>query len=146
MNDPRTTLFRIFNEIGIISQLGTAVLARRLPDGLHPSQFTLLGNLARLGDGKTPADLARAFQVPKPSMTNTLMQLEKRGLIVMRIHPDDMRKKQIFLTDAGRNLYLQIIGEMQEPISRLADDIEGLEDILPVLEQLRQKMDNNRDM
>jgi len=146
LNDPRTTLFRIFNEIGIITQLGTAVLARRLPDGLHPSQFNLLGNLARLGDGKTPADLARAFQVPKPSMTNTLMQLEKRGLITMHIHPDDMRKKQIFLTDAGRTLYLEVIAEMQEPISQLAADIDGLEEILPILQQLRQKMDNNRDI
>jgi len=57
-----------------------------------------------------------------------------------------MRKKQIFLTDAGRTLYLEVIAEMQEPISQLAADIDGLEDILPILQQLRQKMDNNRDI
>lgn len=145
MNDPRPPLFRVFNEIGIINQLSTAALARRLPDGVHPSQFALLGNLMRLGDGKTPADLASAFQVPKASMTNTLAQLSKRGLIDVRAHPDDARKKQVYLTDAGRQLFGQTVGAMGPPMMALTQDIKGLEDILPVLEALRRRLDENRD-
>ena len=145
MEDRRSALFRIFNEIGIINQLSTASLARRLPAGLHPSQFALLGNLARLGDGKTPADLARAFQVPKASMTNTLMQLEKRDLISVKVHPDDLRKKQIFITQAGRAVYFDVVTSMAEPLGQLTSGIDGLEEILPVLEALRKKLDDNRE-
>lgn len=145
LNDPRSALFRVFNEIGIINQLTTALLARRLPDGVHPSQFALLGNLVRLGDGKTPAALTRAFQVPKASMTNTLMQLDKRGLIKVLPHSEDRRKKQVFLTEAGRNLFVQTVSAMAAPISRVTEGIEGLEEILPILENLRMKLDDNRD-
>lgn len=145
MDDRRTTLFRIFNEIGIISQLSTASLARRLPDGLHPSQFGLLSNLARLGDGKTPAQLAQAFQVPKASMTNTLMQLEKRALITVQAHPEDARKKQVFITDAGRALFGQIVQQVGAGLPHVTEGIEGLEEILPVLEALRKKLDASRE-
>ena len=145
MHDPRPTLFRVLTEIGIINQLSTAALAQRLPDGLHPSQFALLGNLVRLGDGKTPAVLAAAFQVPKASMTNTLAQLSKRNLIDVRPHAEDARKKLIYLTDGGRMLYGQTIAEMAPTVMQATADIEGLEDILPVLEELRRKMDANRN-
>lgn len=146
MKDPRSTIFRVFNEIGIIDQLATALLARRLPDGLHPSQFFLLGNLVRLGDGKTPAALTKAFQVPKASMTNTLMQLEKRELIKVQPHAEDGRKKQVFVTEAGRVLFAQTVSEMEDPINQVTDGVEGVEDILPVLENLRRKLDDNRDV
>ncbi|MFT6773630.1 MAG: DNA-binding MarR family transcriptional regulator, partial [Paracoccaceae bacterium] len=113
--------------------------------GLHPSQFVVLGNLARLGDGKTPAALAQAFQVPKASMTNTLMQLERRALIDVRQHAQDGRKKQVYLTDAGRDVYLSVISGMEGPLARLSEGVEGLEEILPVLMALRTRMDANRD-
>lgn len=145
MDDPRPPVYRIFNEIGIINQLATALLARRLPDGVHPSQFLLLGNLVRLGDGKTPAMLAQAFQVPKASMTNTLMQLEKQGLIAVAAHPGDLRKKVVTVTEAGRDLYLRTVGEVARPLAALVSEIDGLEDILPVLERLRRTMDENRE-
>ena len=132
--------------IGIIEQLATAVLARRLPDGVHPSQFGLLSNLTRLGDGKTPMELARAFHVPKASMTNSLMQLEKRGFIMMQIHPDDMRKKLIFVTEAGRLVYRDAVIAMDSPIAEATADIDVPIDILLVLEQLRKKLDGNRDI
>ncbi len=145
MQDHRSNLFRVFNEIGIIHQLATAELAQRLPDGVHPSQFGLLSNLSRLGDGKTPKDLARAFQVPKASMTNSLMQLEKRGLIRVEVHPDDARKKLVYITDAGRKVFVDTVAAMEGPIAEIAADIDGLVDILPVLERLRIKMDAARD-
>jgi len=145
VDDPRPTLFRIFNEVGIINQLANSELGRRLPDGVHPSQFALLGNLMRQGDGKTPADLAMAFQVPKASMTNTIMQLEKRGLIDVRRHAQDGRKKLVFLTVQGRALFIKTIGDMSgSKLAGAQDSVEGLDEILPVLEALRKWMDQNR--
>lgn len=144
MSDPRSTTFRVLNEIGIIDQLATALLAERLPEGVHPSQFSLLSNLVRLGDGKTPAKLASAFQVPKASMTNTLMQLSKRGFIDVRPHSDDKRKKQVFLTNEGRKLYSETVSSLADPVARLTADIDGLDGILPILEKLRIQLDSNR--
>ena len=71
--------FRFFTEIGIIEQLARNRLERGLPDGLKISQFSVLNHLVRLGGEWSPARLARAFQVTKGAMTNTLQRLEKRA-------------------------------------------------------------------
>ena len=72
-------IFHVFNEIGIIEQLARNVFEQVLPDGLKVSQFSILNHFVRLGDDKNPVDLARAFQVTKGAMTNTLQRLEGRG-------------------------------------------------------------------
>ena len=69
--------FEVFNEIGIIEQLSRAVLEARLPDGLIAPHFTVLNHLVRVKDGQTPVHMARAFQVPKTSMTHTLWIAER---------------------------------------------------------------------
>ena len=82
LNDPQANplpLFDLFNEIGIIHQLTTARLEAVLPDGLIAPHFAVLNHLARVGDGATPQRMARAFQVPKTSLTHTLKGLEARG-------------------------------------------------------------------
>jgi len=85
-------MFELLNEVGIIAQLSRTLMESRLDDGLTIHHFTALNHLVRLGDGKTPMDLARAFQVPKTSMSHTLAGLEKRGLIRMEPNPDDGRR------------------------------------------------------
>jgi hypothetical protein len=80
-------LFSFFNEVGIIGQLAGSLFERRLPDGFLVSHFGVVNNLVRLGDGKTPLDLARAFQVPKTTMTHTLAGLEKAGFIRFAPNP-----------------------------------------------------------
>lgn len=147
MNEQSTVLFRIFNEIAIIDQLSTAALARRLPVGVHTSQFALLSHLMRRGkEGETPAALTQALQVPKTSMTNTLMQLEKRGLIDVRPDAKDRRKKQVFIMKTGQELYLKTVSLMVEPILQITKGLDGLEEILPILENLRKRLDENRDV
>ena len=60
---PSTTgaYFALFNEIGIIAQLSRALFEARLPEGIHLPQFAVINHMVRLGDGKTPLALARAF-------------------------------------------------------------------------------------
>ena len=54
MNDASPApIFEFFNEIGIISQLSSALFSRTLPDGLHVSHFSILNHMVRLGDGRT---------------------------------------------------------------------------------------------
>ena len=148
MSDPKTAeLFAFFNEIGIIEQLSRAVLEARLPDGLIAPHFTVLNHLSRLGDGRAPSDMARAFQVPKTSLTHTLKGLEERGLIELRPNPADGRSKLVYLTEAGSTLRNNTIASMGPEFQRMAEgfDLDRLTEVLPVLRDLRVFMDQDRN-
>lgn len=140
-------LFDLFNEIGIINQLTTARLEAVLPDGLIAPHFIVLNHLTRVGEGATPQRMARAFQVPKTSLTHTLQGLEKRGLIEMRRNPEDGRSKTVWLTGAGRALRAEVVArlaaEAGQVLARL--DLERLAQIKPVLAELRAVLDAARD-
>ena len=140
-------LFAFFNEVGIIAQLSGSLFERRLPEGFLVSHFAVLNHLARLGDGKTPLALARAFQVPKTTMTHTLAGLDRAGLIRFAPNPKDGRSKCAMLTDAGRAF-------RDEAIARLAPDLEALarafppdrvSAALPLLAEVRAWLDRERD-
>ena len=140
-------LFSAFSEIGIIEQLTRTILEAHLPEGLIAPHFTVLNHLTRVRDGQTPMDMARAFQVPKTSLTHTLTGLEKKGLIEMRPNPDDGRSKCVWLTEAGKALRAQVIQGMAPEFVRLSQDmnLETLLGILPVLQELRIALDAARD-
>ena len=139
-------IFAVFNEIGIIEQLSRARLEARLPDGLIAPHFTVLNHLMRVGDGTTPLRMARAFQVPKTTLTHTLKGLETRALIEMRPNPEDGRSKTVWITDAGRTLRNQTIGQMAPDMMRLLEgfDVEALIAMRPVLSALRELLDDAR--
>ncbi|MFK7743788.1 MAG: MarR family winged helix-turn-helix transcriptional regulator [Roseobacter sp.] len=141
------TLFELFNEIGIIEQLSRASLEARLPDGLIAPHFTVLNHLVRLGDGKAPIDIARAFQVPKTTLTHTLKGLESHGLIQMRPNPEDGRSKLVYLTDAGRALRQDTISAMAPDFDRLIEgvDVDMLADVVPTLRALRVFLDDDKN-
>ena len=69
-------VFGFFTEIGIINQLSTALFAKSLPNGVHPSHFSILNHLARRGDGTPPLRIASAMQVTKNTMTHSLNVLQ----------------------------------------------------------------------
>lgn len=138
--------FDLFNEIGIIAQLARTLMEKRLPEGLTQPHFSVLNHLVRLGDGVTPRDLSRAFQVPKNSMTNTLAGLEARGLIASRANPDDARSRCIYLTPAGRAFRDQAIEALAPDLQEIAADLSGDEvaDLVPGLIKVRRLLDERR--
>jgi DNA-binding MarR family transcriptional regulator len=139
--------FQLFNEIGIIAQLSRAMLDQVMPGDLIAPHFAVLNHLVRVADGRTPLDLARAFQVPKTSMTHTLAGLEGAGLIAMRPNPSDGRSKQVWITEAGRALRGQVIAAMAPSFARLAQDFapDRALSLLPDLTALRRWLDADRD-
>lgn len=145
-NDP-SLFFAVFNEIGIIEQLSRTLLEARLPKGLIAPHFAALNHLIRVRDGATPIEMARAFQVPKTSMTHTVSVLAKHGLVEVRPNPNDRRSKCVWLTDAGRALRDQAIADMLPEFQVLADEFDTtrLLQILPVLNDLRMFLDNHRN-
>ena len=139
-------LFEVFNEIGIIEQLSRTRLEAHMPEGLIAPHFAVLNRLVRLEDGATPLAMARAFQVPKTSLTHTLQGLEKRGLIEMRPNPDDGRSKTVWITEQGRALREDIIGGLIPEFMTLIEkfDVEALIAMKPTLTELRKVLDENR--
>ncbi|MEM1264618.1 MAG: MarR family transcriptional regulator [Pseudomonadota bacterium] len=134
-------------EIGIISQLARAHIDGLLPDGISNPHFAVLSHLVRLGGAHAPLTLARAFQVPKPTMTNTLAGLEKRGLIEMAPNPEDGRSKLVSLTAAGAAVHAQAIADLGPDLKRLDDAIgaDQIAAILPHLADIRRHLDAARD-
>lgn len=140
--------FAFFNEVGIIEQLSRALLEARLPDGFLVSHFSVLNHLIRVRDGQTPLVLARAFQVPKTTMTHTLSGLEAHGLVDMRPNPKDGRSKCVWLTDAGQKFRDDAIAAMVPELAGFAEKYpaEFIEDIVPKLSEIRQFLDAERDV
>ena len=140
-------MFDVLNEIGIIAQLSRTLLESRLDDGLTQHHFSALNHLVRLGDGRTPLEMAQAFQVPKTSMSHTLAGLEKRELIHMAPNPQDGRGKLIYLTAAGRQLRESAINAITPDIMAMIPQFsaEDANALLPPLRKLRILLDSARD-
>jgi len=140
-------IFALFNEIGIIEQLSRAMFEARLPKGVLVSHFSVLNHLIRVGDGRTPLELATAFQVPKTTLSHTLALLEKRGWIEMRPNPDDKRSKRVWITDTGRAFRENAIGALEPDMAKLAHHpaLQGTEDLVARLAEIRKYLDTARD-
>ncbi len=139
--------FRLFNEIGILEQLSRALFQARLPPGMLVSHFAVVNHLLRVKDGRTPLDLARAFQVAKTTMTHTLSSLEKAGFIEMRPNAEDARSKRVWITKKGRAFRSNAISEIGPDTASLEQEFSEarVKMILPELEELRKIMDERRN-
>ncbi len=143
----RSVYFSFFNEIGIIEQLGRAMFEARLKGGVTLPHFSVLNHLVRVKDGRTPLELARAFQVPKTSMTNTLAGLELRGLVETRPNAADKRSKLVWLTPAGRSFRDDAIKLLDGEVGQLADQYppEKIAVLVPALAEIRVILDTMRE-
>ena len=138
--------FRLFTEIGIIEQLARNRLERSLPDRLRVSQFGVLNHLVRLGGEWSPVRLAKAFQVTKGAMTNTLQRLEKRDLVRVSPDPSDGRGKLVAITAAGREMRVRCVQSVSPLLADLSRELSDKEfaTTLPVLEKVRKYLDTHR--
>lgn len=145
--NPGDLYFAVFNEIAIIAQLSGRLLERHLPEGFTTNHFGVLNHLTRLGDGRTPLDIARAFQLPKTTMTHVLAGLEKAGLIRFAANPRDGRSKCVFLTDQGRAFHARAIASLGPDIGAMAQAIPPahMAALRPRLAALRIWLDAERD-
>lgn len=145
-NGTADEVFGFFTEIGIINQLSTAMFAKSLPDGVHPSHFAILNHLSRRGDGKAPLQIASAMQVTKNTMTHSLKVLQDRGYIDVQPDPEDGRGKRVYLTDTGRGFREEAIALVSEQFRQIigSRQIAIMRRTRGDLEQMRQHLDNNR--
>ncbi len=139
-------IFRFFNEVGIIHQLSQSKFESVMPEGMSMAQFSVLNHFVRLGRIESPARLAKAFQVTKGAMTNTLGRLEKQDYVSIKPDPDDGRAKLVEITQKGKVAHQDCIIALAPILGKLNSDL-GVGDFakaLPQLEIIRNYLDNNR--
>ena len=139
-------IFEFFNEIGIISQLSSALFSRTMPHGVHVAHFSILNHMVRLGDGRTPVQLASAFQLTKATMTHSLGVLEKAGFVRIEPNPQDGRSKLVHLTYEGRAFREEAIQSVRPAFQPILEklDPEFLKSLIPHLRRVRQALDEAR--
>ncbi len=140
--------FEFLNEIGIIDQLSGTILERALPAGMTRAQFTVLNHFVRLGHlERSPAQLASAFQVTRPTMTSTLARMSRDGLVIIRDDPADGRAKLVSLTDKGRAAREAALGAIARLLPQLEAviDLQELVLVVPVLRRVRIALDEARE-
>jgi DNA-binding MarR family transcriptional regulator len=147
--DFTTIAYVFFNEIAIIDQLGRNRFERVLPDGLSMAGFSLLNHFVRLNKSQeAPSQLAKAFQVTKGAMTNTIHRLAALGLVTILADPRDGRGKLVSITEAGRAAREDAIARLAPSLQQLAGliDPKELETLVPSLMKLRAILDASRDL
>ena len=134
----------LFGELFMADQLARNRISKVLPKGMELSHFSVLNHLARVGDERTPAQLAKSFHVTRGAMTNTLTKLEWAGHVHIRPDWEDARQKFVAICPSGRAAreaalagVVPLIAEVVQAIG--ADRVRAL---LPVLRELRIKLED----
>ncbi|AQT81305.1 MarR family transcriptional regulator [Mycolicibacterium litorale] len=97
-------------------------LRRHRPDnGLTLSQLELLGDVSRAGV-TTPAEIAGRLQVRVQSLTDSINELEARGLLSRRPDAADRRRQLVELTPAGLDLLLRDRAQRDAWLSEMMRD------------------------
>ncbi|MDX1782263.1 MAG: MarR family transcriptional regulator, partial [Thalassovita sp.] len=135
----------LFSELLTADQLVRNRLSKVLPKGMEISHFSVLNQLARSGDERTPAQLAKSFHVTRGAMTNTLSKLEWAGYVHIRPDWDDARRKLVAISPAGRQARDAALAAITPMISELVGELgeDKVRAALPILRELRLKLEED---
>lgn len=134
----------LFSEMFMADQLARAQLAKALPKGMELSHFSVLNHLARSNEERSPAQLAKAFHVTRGAMTNTISKLDWAGYVHVRPDWDDARRKQVSISQAGRNAREQALESIAPILADVVEAVgsENVRSILPILREVRKRFDS----
>lgn len=133
----------LFGELFMADQLARNRISKILPKGMQLSHFSVLNHLARVGEDRTPAQLAKAFHVTRGAMTNTLTRLEWAGHIHIRPDWEDARQKFVSISPSGRAARDSAVAAVVPQIAEVAQalGVDRVRALLPVLRELRLKLE-----
>jgi DNA-binding MarR family transcriptional regulator len=131
---------------GIIDaiELGASLLVRHLARGASITTRTVLATLAEDGPTRLTA-LATATGVSQPAMTQMVGRMEREGLVIRLIDPEDARATLVDVTEEGRAARGQLLGAVHERLAELLDALPHHDEAtlglamrvaLPLIEQL----------
>lgn len=100
-------------------------LERMAPYGLRVVDFSVLTLIAH-NPGITSRQLSGALAILPPNLVGMVRQLEERGLIEKRPHPNDRRAQGLYLTDPGHQLHSEaqsVVANLEtESVTHLTED------------------------
>lgn len=134
------TLRLLFRELGILGVETSTRLARVLPSPLTETQFGILNHLCFTTNvDETPGDLARAFKVTRPAMTQLLGRLVDHGWVELRPAPSDGRLRHVHLTAAGAEAHGAVLEALDADFGAIGARTSAteLEDLLAALRRFR---------
>ena len=86
-------------------------------------RFDLMAQLERAPDGLQMGELSRRMLVTGGNVTGIADQLERAGLVVRSVDPNDRRAYRITLTRAGRRVFSQMAAEHERWIVDIFDGV-----------------------
>src|SRR5690606_22879811 len=110
--------------------------------GFSPGQFPVLLELWH-GDGLTQKQLLDRLEVEQATLANTLVRMERDGLIRREPHPKDRRAQIILLTELGRDLERRAIDAAADADADLFEGFRLFEREL-MMEYMRMALENAR--
>ena len=125
-------------------RVGSTVMIRHLARGTSLTSRNVLAALATEGPSRLTS-LAAATGIAQPAMTQLVGRLERDGLVVRLIDPEDARATLVAITDAGRALRAELHqsahDRMAELLDRLSADDQAtlalaMRVAMPLLQQL----------
>ncbi|UOG92882.1 MAG: MarR family transcriptional regulator [Candidatus Thiothrix sulfatifontis] len=142
-------VFQLFVEVNITQMLATTEMTRVLPHKLTFSQFSLLSHFSRTENlQRSIVDLARIFQVTKPSMGETVDKLLSKGFVKVEANPADRREKIVSLTEQGAAAKLDaekaIYPLLEAMLAQMG--VAQFEAAYTALKPIRQWLDDNRNV
>ena len=170
MDAPQPDLTDFFTDIAIIDQLVRTLRERRLPPGLSTAGFGLINHMVRTGqETASPAALARALQVTRGAVTGVLHKLTAEGFVTLEPDPTDGRGKKVRITPAGMAAREAALADGRGKKARITPagmaareaalasvaplaarfevemDVEAIRRIHPVIREVRDYLDRNRE-
>ena len=99
-----------------------------LPEGVMPSYIQYLDaiqSMERQGIHVKVSDISDAMNLPRPGVTRTVKEMEKKGYLQKTASEEDGRVTYLTVTEAGKNLYREFD---EEYFSGLAPYLSGISD------------------
>jgi DNA-binding MarR family transcriptional regulator len=146
MNPSDQVFMSFFKEIFILEHLARNRMEQALPGDMKVSHFTALSYLANKNTPSNPAELASAFQVSRPTMTNTLQKLEAKNYIRISADTEDGRGKLVAITKEGRKVFNLAIEALAHMFGDVAQNLgeDPFTQTLAPLRSIREYMDASR--
>lgn len=101
--------------------------------------------LARLGEPTNPKNLAETLNLSTARIAAVLGNLEKRGLIIRTMDPDDRRRINVSLTECGKKVAKVEKQELRNKIIRVFE-LMGEEDTKKYLELTAKFVDYSQKL
>jgi DNA-binding MarR family transcriptional regulator len=126
--------------VALIERLGRLTRGVQHMSGIKPAQWEALRFLAQANRySRTPSCLASFLGSTRGTVSQTLLALEKKGLIIRRPREDDRRGMDLDLTTEGRKLLAKdplraLEGATEEAgLGNLESVVEGLSSVLEAM-------------